>query len=265
MSAELTVMVDGAAPFETDDDEQRAPPHGRGHRARARRSNVLVQPRRLRRTVQQPRLRPDHAVAGRHALRRLRGRRRRRSSRTSSAVFYNDNWDGNRDGRFPNWPENYASFVKVVRLAQEAGATIDISFQNLAKREVHARAGRWRSSPTCSRTWSRNHGLTNVRWAEVGNEPNSGGLAAVTLAEYDVLVRTLDAQLRAARAPRPHPAHGSWPRRERRRTRRGRTTSGCSGSPPTWATSSTRGAQHVYWSTTTPAGSSTGSGTSGTS
>ena len=21
----------------------------------------------------------------------------------------------------------------------------------------------------------RNHGLTNVRWAEVGNEPNSGG------------------------------------------------------------------------------------------
>ena len=49
-------------------------------------------------------------------------------------IFYNDNWDGNRDGRFPNWPENYASFVKVVRLAQEAGATIDISFQNLGER-----------------------------------------------------------------------------------------------------------------------------------
>ena len=30
-------------------------------------------------------------------------------------IFYNDNWDGNRDGRFPNWPENYASFVKVVQ------------------------------------------------------------------------------------------------------------------------------------------------------
>jgi hypothetical protein len=36
-----------------------------------------------------------------------------------------------------------------------------------------------------------------VRWAEVGNEPNSGGLAAVSLAEFNVLVRTLDEELRA--------------------------------------------------------------------
>ena len=43
----------------------------------------------------------------------------------------------------------------------------------------------------------RNHGLTNVRWAEVGNEPNSGGLAAVSLAEFNALVRTLDEELRA--------------------------------------------------------------------
>jgi hypothetical protein len=38
----------------------------------------------------------------------------------------------------------------------------------------------------------RNHGLTNVRWAEVGNEPNSGN---VTLAQYDALYRALNAEL----------------------------------------------------------------------
>ena len=37
-----------------------------------------------------------------------------------------------------------------------------------------------------------------MRWAEVGNEPNSGGLAAVSLAEYEVLVRTLDEQFEPA-------------------------------------------------------------------
>ena len=38
----------------------------------------------------------------------------------------------------------------------------------------------------------RTYGLTNVRWAEVGNEPNSG---AVTLEQYNELYRALDAQL----------------------------------------------------------------------
>ena len=111
-------------------------------------------------------------------------------------VFYQDNWDGNRNGMFPDWEKNYASFVKVVRLAQEAGATINISFQNL---------GNARSTPVPDMTkfadvlvdLVRNHGLTNVRWAEVGNEPNSGGTGAVSLEEYNVLVRTLDEQLRA--------------------------------------------------------------------
>ena len=111
-------------------------------------------------------------------------------------IFYNDNWDGNRDGTHPEWPENYASFVKAVRLAQEAGAVIDISFQNL---------GNARSAPGPDmKTFAdvledlvRNHGLTNVRWAEVGNEPNSGGISAVSLAQYEALVRALDAELRA--------------------------------------------------------------------
>ena len=81
--------------------------------------------------------------------------------------------------------------MKVVRLAQAAGATIDISFQNLAN-------ARFTPVPDMKKFADvledlvRNHGLTNVRWAEVGNEPNSG---AVTLQEYDKLVRTLHAEL----------------------------------------------------------------------
>jgi hypothetical protein len=113
-------------------------------------------------------------------------------------IFYNDNWDGNRDGRFPSpiWEQNYASFVKTVRLAQDSGAIIDISFQNLAN-------ARFTPIPDMKKFADvledlvRNHELTNVRFAEVGNEPNSGGTAAVSLAEYETLVRTLDAELRA--------------------------------------------------------------------
>ena len=111
-------------------------------------------------------------------------------------IFYNDRWDGNADGMFPEWQQNYASFVNVVRLAQEAGATIDISFQNLS-------VARFSPGPSMAKFVDVledlvvNHGLTNVRWAEVGNEPNSGGATAVSLAEYEALVRALDAEVEA--------------------------------------------------------------------
>ena len=106
-------------------------------------------------------------------------------------IFYNDNWDGNWNGQFPDWEKNYASFVEVVRLAQEAGATIDISFQSLAN-------ARFVPLPAMAKFADVlqdlivNHGLTSVRWAEVGNEPNAG---AVTLDEYNALVRALDTEL----------------------------------------------------------------------
>jgi len=108
-------------------------------------------------------------------------------------IFYNDNWDGNANGLFPDWQVNYASFVKSVELAQETGATIDISFQNLANARLPGAI-----QPAMAKFADvledlvRNHGLTNVMWAEVGNEPNSG---AVTLEEYNALYRALHAQL----------------------------------------------------------------------
>ena len=43
-------------------------------------------------------------------------------------IFYNDNWDANADGKHPEWASNYAPFVKVCLLAQDSGATINVTF-----------------------------------------------------------------------------------------------------------------------------------------
>src|SRR6185436_10847377 len=105
-------------------------------------------------------------------------------------IFYSDNWEENADGTHPEFPANYASFVKVVELAQETGAIIDISYQNLAnaRRTPATIAASMKRFADVFEDLVRNHGLTNVRWAEVGNEPNSG---AVTLEEYEALYRAL--------------------------------------------------------------------------
>ena len=108
-------------------------------------------------------------------------------------IFYNDNWDGNANGLFPDWQTNYASFVRVVQLAQEAGATIDISFQNLANARLAPEPAMAKFADVLDEL-VRKDGLTNIRWAEVGNEPNDPrGL--VTLDQYAALYRALNAQL----------------------------------------------------------------------
>ena len=109
-------------------------------------------------------------------------------------IFYNDNWEANADRTHPEYPQNYESFVNVVDLAQQAGATILISFQSLSA------TTRTNPGPAMAKYADvlddlvRSHGLTNVRWAEVGNEPNDPG-GAVTLDQYNGLYRALDAQL----------------------------------------------------------------------
>ena len=108
-------------------------------------------------------------------------------------IFYNDNWEENQDGTHPEWQDNYASFVKVAELAQEAGATIDIGYQSLGNL-VRVKPPPLLASDMMSRFADaiadlvNNHGLTNVRWAEVANEPNSG---AVTLDQYKELAQDL--------------------------------------------------------------------------
>ena len=126
-------------------------------------------------------------------------------------IFYNDNWEENADGTHPEWADNYASFVKVVQLAQEAGATIDISYQNLAN--ITRTDSRRRTPDAAMKRFAdaiedlvKNHGLTSVRWATAANEPNSpcertparGGCpdpAQITLEQYEALNRALNSEL----------------------------------------------------------------------
>ena len=107
-------------------------------------------------------------------------------------IFYNDNWDANANGKFPDYATNYASFVKVAQLAQDTGATIEISYQNLGNVLTGPAGPPMAKYADVLQDLVVNHGLTNVRWAEVGNEPNSG---SVTFAQYNALYRALNAEL----------------------------------------------------------------------
>src|SRR5215211_7957776 len=109
-------------------------------------------------------------------------------------IFYNENWDANLDSLHPEWRENYASFVKAVELAQAAGATIDISYQSLSTGTRTTPEPAMAKFADVLAELVRTRGLTNVRWAEVGNEPN-GNSGGVTLEQYNALYRALHAQL----------------------------------------------------------------------
>ena len=108
-------------------------------------------------------------------------------------IFYNDNWDGNANGKFPDWQTNYASFVKVVELAQASGATIDISVPGPRQRG-RARVGR----PCDGQVRRRARGPRRDARAHerpLGRGRERAQLGVVTLTQYDALFRALDAQL----------------------------------------------------------------------
>ena len=69
-------------------------------------------------------------------------------------------------------PDQLASFYKTVELAQEAGATINITYHTAvnAKFDPPRFMGRSRS---CSETLVKTNGLANVRWVTIQNEPNT--------------------------------------------------------------------------------------------
>lgn len=108
-------------------------------------------------------------------------------------IFYNERWDGNADGQFPEWQQNLESLYRTVELAHDAGATIVIAYQTI---------GTARNAPV---TWMNRfadvlheaivvRGYTNVRWATVGNEINT---TTLPVAQYETMVRALDTALEA--------------------------------------------------------------------
>lgn len=88
-------------------------------------------------------------------------------------------------------PERLDSFVKTVQLAQDAGATINITYQSTARAKLNP-VKFMNDFAAVLDNLVRTRGLTNVRWITIQNEPNS---TAVTLPQYEALYRALDASL----------------------------------------------------------------------
>jgi hypothetical protein len=106
-------------------------------------------------------------------------------------IFYNDLQEAQ--------PDALASFIRTVRLAQDAGAIINITYQTAARAKANPPLFMGRFADVIE-DLVRARGDTNVRWVTVQNEPNSTNL---TLAEYEALYRALDSELRT-RGLRPH-------------------------------------------------------------
>ncbi len=193
MVAELTVRVDGAVPYETDTTNN----------ARSRtvdvtehelvRSNVLVPSlggygAQLNQHVYAPLTNPPPGT-----LPDLEAKVKALEPQLVR-IFYNDNFEE----RQANAPKNLASFYDTVQLAQEAGATINITYQAVNVAKLNPVASMTRFAGVLE-DLVEVKGYTNLRWVTVSNEPNSTNL---TMAEYEALYRALDAQL-VARGLRP--------------------------------------------------------------
>jgi len=92
-------------------------------------------------------------------------------------------------------PDRMASFVDTVGLANETGASINITFQSAAGAKNNPPLFMGRFADILD-DLVRDHGFTNVRWVTIQNEPNGAGVD-LTLPQYEALYRELHAQLLA--------------------------------------------------------------------
>ena len=185
-SSELTVLVDGAAPFETDATNNSGSGTVEVTEHELVRSNVLIQAlggygAQFNQHVYAPVTNPPIAT-----LPDLEAKVKALEPQLVR-IFYNDNFEE----RQPNRVRNLASFKDTVKLAQEAGATINVTYQavNVAKDDP---AGSMARFAVVLEDLVEVRGYTGVRWITVANEPNS---TSVTMAQYEALYRALDAEL----------------------------------------------------------------------
>jgi hypothetical protein len=186
MTAELTVVVDGADPFETDDTNNSRARTVEVTEHELVRSNVLVPSlggygAQFNQHVYAPVTNPPPAT-----LPDMEAKVKALEPQLVR-IFYNDDFEE----RQPNRVRNLASFIDTVQLAHEAGATINVTYQavNVAKANPVASMTRFAG---VLEDLVEARGYTNVRWVTVANEPNGTNL---TMAEYEALNRALDAQL----------------------------------------------------------------------
>ena len=188
MAAELTVRVEGAAPYETDETNNTRTRTVQVTAHELVRANVLVSSlggygAQLNQHVYAPVTgAPSDSFGDLEAkVKALEPQLVR--------IFYNDNWEERR----ADAPQNLASFVATVRLAQEAGATINITYQTAAQARLQPGVSMARFAGVVEELVEV-HGLSNLRWLTVQNEPNTDS-NALTLPQYEALYRALDAEL----------------------------------------------------------------------
>ena len=90
-------------------------------------------------------------------------------------------------------PDKMPSFIRTVELAQEAGATINITYQTATRARFQPVLFMGQFAAILE-DLVRTRGFTNVRWVTIQNEPNT---TLVTRPQYNALYRALDEHLRA--------------------------------------------------------------------
>jgi hypothetical protein len=102
-------------------------------------------------------------------------------------IFFNDRDDSSL------FPDRLASFIEVVRVANDTGAAINITYQTAAR--ARSQPGPFMAQfAAVLDNLVRSRGFTNIRWVTIQNEPNTTNLP-MTL--YETLYRELHAQLAA--------------------------------------------------------------------
>ena len=130
-------------------------------------------------------------------------------------IFYNDNWEANADKTHPEWQQNLESFKDTVALAQESGATVVIAYQTVANAKLNPTLWMARFADVLQ-DLVVTRGLTNVRWALIGNEPNTTAATVFSKEQYEALYTALRRGARRPRPPRPDRAHRRRSRPEQR-------------------------------------------------
>jgi hypothetical protein len=103
-------------------------------------------------------------------------------------IFFND-----RD-ESALFPDRLASFIDVVRMANETGATINITYQTAVRAKLDPDPFMKQFADVLN-DLVRNRGYTNVRFATIQNEPNNA--PNLTLDQYRLLNEALDRELKA--------------------------------------------------------------------
>jgi hypothetical protein len=103
-------------------------------------------------------------------------------------IFFND-----RD-ESALFPDRLASFIDVVRMANETGATINITYQTAVRARLNPDPFMKQFADVLY-DLVRNRGYTNIRFATIQNEPNNA--PNLTLDQYRLLNEALDRELKA--------------------------------------------------------------------